>query len=304
MNSIEAGLYQSAKRFSVLTIEAYHQGEWDLFFVNAGTTVELMGKSYLASLHPSMIAKRDDLDSFLHACGRGDLASTAERDFRTIPATDVLTYCAKLIPAVTNLVQPLRLLLWARNGIVHAGSSNRADMEVILIPYLRALIALLEGMKISKEDFFGELESFVNSYMSKADTDDQRYVTRAIPLARQALRSRFKGHEADEIKDITEELSDLFLNKRMAREEPQAIPDEFHSDVRKCPACGALARVEGTIGKETKIEQMGAIAETIYSFYPRTLYCEVCHLRLNNSNQLRLAGLPSYYLNDEDEPLE
>jgi hypothetical protein len=245
MNPIEEGLHQSAKRFSGLTIEAYHQGEWDLFFMNAGTTLELMGKSYLASLHPSMIAKRDDLDSFLHACGRGDLAGTTERDFRTIPATDLLNYCARLIPTVTNLIQPLRMLFWARNGVVHAGSSDNADLEGILIPYLQGLIALLEGLGISNKDFFGELESFVQSYMSKADTEDQRYVARSIPLARQALHSRFTEHEEGDIEVIKEALSQLFFNRRMDALDERFDSSEFDTDVRECPACGASARVEG-----------------------------------------------------------
>jgi hypothetical protein len=303
MNSIEAGLYQSAKRFSGLTMEAYHEGQWDLFFINAGTTLELLGKSYLASLHPSMIAKRDDFDSFLHACGREDLASTAVRSFRTIPATDVLQYCARLIPTITNLLQPLRMLFWARNGIVHAGSSHTADMEGILIPYLRGLIALLESLGVSKQEFFGELGTFVDSVMSKANDEDQRYVARAIPLARQALHSRFREHEEGDIKIITEALSGLFVERRMDALEERSDAKEFSEDVRECPACGGLARVEGAVGKETKIERRGKFTETVRSFYPRSLYCEVCHLKLNNSNQLRLAGIPPYYLNDECEPV-
>jgi hypothetical protein len=101
-------------------IHHYLHKEYDQFLMQAAMCFELLGKSRLATIHPSLIVDRD-FDSFLHVCAEGKHAKRAPWNIRTINATEVLKRCIQLHPALTDFKDRLGMLAEFRNSAIHLG---------------------------------------------------------------------------------------------------------------------------------------------------------------------------------------
>src|SRR5260370_11178835 len=112
-------------------IRHYLAEEYDQFLIHAGHCFELVGKARLAAIHPSLIVDRD-FDSFLHVCAAGKHAKRPPWNIKTITATEVLTRCIQLHPALNDFNVRLRLLADYRNSAIHLGDIFDEEKKEIL----------------------------------------------------------------------------------------------------------------------------------------------------------------------------
>src|SRR4051794_32538761 len=118
--SLDEQLRSSATRFAQSALRAFLGEDATVFMLHAATALEQLAKAFLASMHGTLIAA-NDFDSLLHAAGHSSHARKPRSRMRTITGQDALDRAGRLIPALENLKPSLQLLLYVRNGVVHAG---------------------------------------------------------------------------------------------------------------------------------------------------------------------------------------
>ena len=131
-------LVASAQAFCRSSLQALAADDGAVFLLHAGTALEHLSKSLLASLHGSLIARPDEFNSLLHASGLGKYASTRPTQMRTITLTVSLQRAGQIVPELANLKEPLQPLVDGRNGVAHAALVDRDVVEDVVVPFLRS----------------------------------------------------------------------------------------------------------------------------------------------------------------------
>src|SRR5688500_7711771 len=107
-NDFSEALLDSSRRFACSALQAFLEGDYEVFLLHGATGLEHLAKSRLARVHPSLIAG-GDFDSALHACGLAALARKPRSRMRTISLKDALKRCGQLNSSVDQLEGQLEL---------------------------------------------------------------------------------------------------------------------------------------------------------------------------------------------------
>jgi hypothetical protein len=287
-------LRDSAAEFPQSALRAYLNQDHAVFLLHAATALEHTSKAFLASIHGSLIAA-SDFDSLLHLCGRSSHTRTPRTRMKTITVQESLTRAGQLVPALENLKKSLQLLVWVRNGVVHAGQVER-DVD-ILIPFLRACDYLLAELPDSdRSAFWGASLEIVDARLS--ESTDAAKVRAVDPLA--AARRRFAERYAG--------MEDTVREAVIASIEESYVPEKYQQTLLTCPACKNLALAHGSYDVEWEpdwdysdgqVWMAGAVATV--RFAPGTVECRVCDLVLDGEAELQAAGVPgSWELDNAD----
>jgi hypothetical protein len=159
-----------------------------------------------------------------------------------------------------------------------------ADRDVLVLA--QYVNELLEAAVRDEGAFWGEFAEAVHARLSESVDADRKRVAEQVAAARARFAERFPPG-SDET---------LLALRTMIK---NRVEDEgLGSDSYLCPACQQLAFVEGAFGTSgyPSIVVEGPDAYEDFSgvdveWYPDTLTCPACDLRLRGS-ELELAGLP------------
>jgi hypothetical protein len=287
-------LRASAADFATSALQAHLEKNRAVFLLHAATALEQLSKAFLASIHGSLIAA-NDFDSLLHLSGHSAHTRTPRTRMMTITAQDALVRVGQLVPQVDNLRSSLQLLIWVRNGVVHAGQVE--DDADVLVPFLRACDHLLADMSdADRESFWGDALEMVDARLSESSDAAKVSAAEALAAARRRFAERYS------------EIEPALRAAMIATVEDTYVPKRYEQTLRTCPACEQQALVYGSYEVDWEPdweysdgEVWAAGAYPIVRFSPGTLDCRVCGLELDGEAELEAAGVPAMWELDSDE---
>jgi hypothetical protein len=294
--SLHEDLRESSASFAQSALRAFLDEDGSVFLLHAATALEQLAKSFLASVHASLIAG-NDFDSLLHACEQSSHARKPRSRMKTITAHDALERSGQLLPQLDNLKKSLQILILVRNGVVHAGMIEPKAEEAVLVPFLRACDHLLAAMpSADREKFWGDTIDIVDARLSKSADAAEIRAADAIASARHKFEARYGS------------MSPSLRSGLIANIESSYTPEKYLQTLASCPACDCRALVHGSYDVDWQPdwdyadgEDYVAGAYPVVQFSPGGLECRACDLELEGEDELAAAGVPSTWTLPEDE---
>jgi hypothetical protein len=264
-------------------IRHYLVPEYDQFLIQAGHSVELLGKARLASIHPSLIIDKD-FDSFLHACGSSKHTQRPPWNIKTITATEVLKRCNQLHPRLRDFEKRLTLLAEYRNSAVHLGEIIEDEKKEIFHAFLAATSLLVDELGVNRREYFGQYANVVEIHLDDSLAETNRNVAERLARSRTVYAERYSALDSDQMDVVAKSVEARY---RVAKYE-DALLD--------CPACGRKGLLSGPyeVDWEVDYDTDGSISGgyPVVTMTASQFACFFCELGLSGAAELQAAGLP------------
>ncbi len=276
-------ILERSRDFTNKGLKDYVEGENEHFLVNLAISAELLGKAYLANIHPSLIIDRD-FDSLLHVCGAGKHAKKSPTNIRTIGAREVFNRCAQILPKLKEHEEKMNILANIRSGLIHLGDHNAELAKQVFIPYLKYVTIILKALNIDSKDFFGEFSDITNSNIKDSRQEIDIQVQTGLAKARSDFKQRFQGMEKKVAKGIIKTLEESY------------VVTKYEEKNTQCPACESLGVASGSTEVESweaDFDENGNAEDAypIVKLHCDFFKCRVCGLKLDSSEALESAGI-------------
>lgn len=298
-------LMEKSKMHAKRALAGKQSNNDDDYQLYAALALELLAKSSLAAIHPSLIVKTDNLNSLLEA--NGISTGTA---VRTIDASEAYARLRHTVPSYTTPdMEACRKLADRRNAELHSGEAVFAAFPPKLWEgeFWHAAELILKAMNLTLDDWLGTdakapKELLATLRKAKGAAVKQR-VERAKLAFEEFKPDGKKKRSPKEIKKILEDSKKIKPHEHQHLFEYVTLKDWLES----CPACGAQGILGGEKAYEEPAEdQSGAdpgyeIIEIGY--YPLEFHCPTCGLALVGNEEVELAGISNdeHYEVDERE---
>jgi len=284
--------------FASRAVQDLKAADWDAFALHAGTSLELLAKSFLCTLHPSLIMS--DLLSTLYACDVPGHTAMPQALVRTIGFREAMNRSGRVLPTISNLTHGnLDHLIAARNSVAHFGGSDSVTRERAISAYLVAMQELFRGMELDPYSAWGDAADYVRNFLAKVSQDMQARVKEQLEAAQRHRATRFQGLDGEQVKVA---IASIEASYRLEAGESELID---------CPACSCKATAGGTADVdwegEAEYEGPGEFsynAVPIVTFYAAELRCRVCGLALDGADELEAAGLDTTWTLDDADPAD
>lgn len=243
--------------------------------------LELLGRAAVASISPTLLAEPDrDHRHLLHALGRGNPKSGPA----SIGATQVFRLCEVLFPTFTPEHSTLAVaLVNRRNAELHTGENafDGYTTQHWVAGFYACCKALAEAMGETLETLLGEAEA------TEADT--------VLAVAEKEVKQKVCGRIA--------RYKEVFGDKPEAERTAAVVAAEAEADRlayarhhrAKCPACSAVASIQGDELGSSKVEDKDGEIVVKQAMAPRRFCCTACGLKLEGFAELAAAGLGDQY---------
>jgi len=298
-------LLQKSKLYAKKALAAKQAGDDNDYQLYAALALELLAKSSLATIHPSLVVKAENLNSVLEA--NGISTGTA---VRTIDASEAYTRLRHTVPSYTTPdMDACRKLAERRNAELHSGEAAFAAFPPDLWEgeFWHAAELILKSMHLTFDDWLGADAKAPEALLQTLRKAKRAAVKQRVERARTAfLEFKLDGKKkrsAKQIKQIREDSKSL---------DPYSDRDLFEYLVIEkwldtCPACEA----EGIVGGEKAYEELAEdqsdaepgyeIVETGY--YPLEFHCTTCQLALVGNEEVLIAGIADdgHYVQEQRE---
>jgi len=275
------GLYDSARRYARLALEAHAQGQYHLVALDAGTALEHLTKACLVQRSPVLIAElknEGSIDSVLVLLGiRADAAHDAEPQtttsagathLRTVGLRGALGRMHKLTPSNATTQEDWKNLLALadmRDGTVHAASNDQVEMT-LMAAFAKYINVLLDDLRRDHKDFWGSRLSIVEALLTRARDS----ISYAVNIKLEAARVRFRRYREP-------------LVLEAIRQVATAEPADLTAIYRECPICDSQGRAKG-----------GFFGDQLpFTFIADSFKCSVCGLHLASPAEIEAAGMPA-----------
>jgi hypothetical protein len=297
--SLHKELYSSAGRFAHTALRALADGDTATFLLHAGTAIEHLTKSFLASLHGSLIASTSPrhFRSLLFLSGLEKEAGLKRSQIRTISMEEAINRAGVIVPQFANFRDPLQPLVDGRNSVAHSAALDAGAADTAALPFLRGCDLLLERMLVDRATFWGDLLEVVDAREAASAEAAKISALEKIAAARAAFASRYGA------------LNDDVRAAMLATISGSYAPEKYEQTLHECPACGTEALVEGTIEVEWKPDWDYADGESYVAgaypevtIFPQRLECRACGLELEGESELAAAEVTKSWELDDIDP--
>lgn len=296
MSSLASGLAADLRRAARTTavdavLGAVGEDEADAV-LKAGMALEYMAKSYLAGLHPALIAD-NDLTSLVLLTGNGHRLRDRQSDLtavHTITATEACRRVAVLSRSRWTFTKDDAKVLHGRNAVAHLAAVTYGSVE----PLVARMVELIDGIRAlddepqSQDDFWGDAHPAVLAILARAPESRNASLEAKFAAARSRLRAQFGG-----MSEMAAERVMQLLEEAHTSEWNEWLELPIH-----CPVCGRVGWVEYELERGVSHETPSGLVYDEESDY-RTAYaveftCAVCRLELDAA-ELQLAGMPDLF---------
>lgn len=262
-------------------LELFHKRRYDDYLNsqvalgNISVAIELIIKTFLASKDLSLVFKNLPLDlKIILTCPDQIQSNTNWRhhdiefrfgDYKTLELGDCISSFFVFLPDLKEkLNSHLRFLAKHRNTSVHSVLPVLKKYEIERAAFVA--LQLIESLK---------------------DTDLFKYYYRQITVKDKEFMKSFREERLERVRKIIDK----------AKEKAQKLPestqfisvDNWEEYVTSCPICGNDALIEGYTELHAEEDVRGL------EFFADTFHCEICGLKLEDSEELRLAGIDTIY---------
>ncbi|OMI35699.1 hypothetical protein [Streptomyces sparsogenes] len=272
-------LYEGAKRFARLAMEAHAEEDQEVFLLHAGVSVERLAKAALVRVHPTLLTEVNGKDDMLlHFAGAVSKPPARLRTIGASTAIDRLRKMDVLPKKPKSEAADLDGLIELRNGVAHLGAD---DMEDYLGVFTATVDKLLQHVRRDRGAFW---ESWSDTVQVILDDRADR-LQKAIRLRMDQARHRFRTRFADLPHGAVEGAAQAVSERGLIVVEVGPGKALFQT-LSQCPACDReAAALFLAVGVGSPLFDMELTAEG--------LLCGLCGFHLSSTNEVEAAGLPT-----------
>lgn len=292
-------IYAKSKLYIRKALLRKEGGDLDEYQLWASLAIELLGKSALARIHPSLIADPQHFQS-LFAAASLNISS----DIKTIAAHTLFERLRHAHPTFDEKMKSFcSAIALRRNAELHSGDTPFRSMrlEAWEAQYWHATSSILEMMSSSLDDWLGiSLAETPKAILSLATEAKKQSVLVRIERAREVFEGRKKAEREHAIEEAEERswfhYRDLFT----------LVADGRWS--KKCPACGGKAYLAGMQVNEDVIDtygdEDGAWESVEVTYSAEQFHCPVCNLFLDGADEIEAADLDLEFVDISEREME
>jgi rubrerythrin len=292
-------LVGKAKLYIFKALARKEAGDLDEYQLWASLALELLGKSALAKIHPSLIVDPAHYQSLFAAS-----CINFSTDIKTISAKTLYERLQHVIPAFDETVKKFcTQISLRRNAELHSGETPFRTMRLDAweAHYWYAGHLILEYMEESLEDWLGATKAETpKAIVQHAKAAKRQAVEVRVEKAKEAFESRRKADRESLLRDA--ENRQAFHYKNLFT----LLGD--HEWECRCPACGGKAFLAGIKVGEKVLNTYGdedafwGQVETYYS--AEQFHCPVCGLFLDGSDEVMYAKLGTEYSETDEREIK
>jgi hypothetical protein len=278
------GLLGKSKVYILRAFRAKVAGDLDEYQLWSSLALELLGKSALASISPSLVADPTHLDSMLAAAG-----VHSGTDFKTITSKTVYLRLNQLSKYFdTNVHKFCSDISLRRNAELHSGEApfQQMRLEAWEGKYWHAAQIILDLLESSLEEWLGAREA-------KAPKERVKQAEEALSQAAVNRVTQAKEHFAALSKKEKEKAIEGAKLRTAAQ--LRSLFDIFteHAWSVDCPACTNKAFFAGMSYDEEILERdPQSDYDEVEKYYgAEQFHCPVCELHLDSRQEIEAAGL-------------
>ncbi|WP_019065461.1 hypothetical protein [Streptomyces prunicolor] len=272
-------LYEGAKRFAHLAMDAHAGEDQEVFLLHAGVSVERFAKAVLARVHPTLLTEvngRDDM--LLHFAGA---VSKPPARLRTVGASAAISRLRKMdvLPQKPNSeADALDGLIELRNGVAHLGTDG---VEDYLETFVATVDRLLQHVGQDRGTFWESWSDAVRVVQDDRADRLQKAVRLRMNQARHRFRTRFADLPEGAVDGVEEAVSERGLTV------VEVGPGKaLFQTLSRCPACGReAAALFLAVDENSPLFDLELTTES--------LLCGRCGFRLSSTDEVEAAGLPT-----------
>jgi hypothetical protein len=273
MQKLHDLLLDSAQRHSQNALDKFsseHVSDQLDAAVSVGCCVEHLAKSYLASIHPTLIAERVDRDTILHLSGKSGLAQSPATQMKTRGAHDSLMCVKQFLPTLRYNTNNDGLVLQVRNAALHMSLVDFSELRKAIVGMIRIADDVLAAISLRRDSFWIARQlPIVDDMLDTAVDETKKIVAAKLASARLRLTQITRG--------LPSETSDLVLLALSGKQFTGADYEQDHA----CPACSQMGWLICSVEDERFFDQSDDDSQ-VASFiaYPFEFECSVCGLDL------------------------
>lgn len=276
----------------------------DQYQLWASLALELLAKSFLAKIHPSLIVKPDHFPSLSAASG-----INIETDIITIPAKTLFDRLEKLLPEFDEKVKEFCYAISRRrNAELHSGEVPFQDMrlETWEGPYWYTVQILLKMSASNLEEWLGVNTKPPPEILDSFWKATKNIVETKIEQAKEGfsnLSKREHSKSLDNIPEITTDCCREFFD----------LAEPYICWESECPACPGPAIMAGKqYGEDVLNQEINQEDEFDYTIWDNVIkyygaeefHCPICNLHLDRQSEIAVTNMTSEYDEVEDRVSE
>ncbi|WP_187429849.1 hypothetical protein ROLI_010750 [Roseobacter fucihabitans] len=275
------------------------EGDLEEYQLWASLALELLGKSALANIHPSLIADPLHYQSLFAASG-----IKASTDIKTITAKTLFERLGHLVKPFDQKVKEFcNQVANRRNAELHSGdapfAATRADLWEA--EYWYAVDTILKFMDETLEGWLGADDAATpQEILSNALDAKRQSVEMRIEKTREAFESKKRGDREKALKIAEQATIDSY---------PALFLDFYDASWEcECPSCAGKAYVIGEMVEEEVIDtspEEYVVWETVERWYRGDKFkCPTCELKIDGYDELEFAELLTEHSDTDEREME
>ncbi|MCX4734377.1 hypothetical protein [Streptomyces sp. NBC_01363] len=272
-------LYEGAKRFARLAMEAHAEQDQEVFLLHAGVSVERLAKAALARVHPTLLTEVNGKDDMLlHFAGA---VSKPPARLRTIGASTAISRLRRMdvLPQKkSSEADDLDGLIELRNGVAHLGTGDVED-------YLGTFAATVDRLLLHVGQDRGSFWEFWSDTVQVVLDDRAGRLQKDVRLRMNQARHRFRTRFVDLPEGAVDSVEQTVSEHKLIVVEVGPEKALFQT-LSRCPACHReAATLLLAVDRDSLLFGMELAAEG--------LLCGLCGFRLTGADEVEAAGLPT-----------
>jgi len=289
-------LFAKSQHYMQKALRRKSDGDVEEYQFWASLALELLGKSALAEIHPSLIADPTHYPSLFAASG-----INVSADIKTITAKTLYERLRHALSAFGEKQQKFcQAIALRRNAELHSGATPFIAMELGAweAEFWFASERILTGMNLGLDEWLGvETASAPKETLSHA----LEAKTKATELRIEDHRDRFLSNTKAQQTSMLEDAAAKRVYHYQSLFSIQYDDDWSAS----CPACTGKAYMAGDqISEEVVDEGEGPWEMVKKTFVPEEFHCPVCDLILLGQDEIKTAGLELEHEEIEEREFE
>ncbi|GIO64070.1 MULTISPECIES: hypothetical protein [Paenibacillus] len=278
-------LWKKTQLYYSRAFENERESEAFPFWASLG--LELLGRSTLAFIHPSLLADPQSGDNILYACG----FSTTKAP-KSVPVKTVFNRCSVIVPEFTeDEFKHVTMMMEKRNEELHSGELSffNFPLNSWFPEFIRITNMLVTFQGKSLDELLGEEEADTASQVIQAINDKKQ---------KEVFNIIKKAKEQFELLSLGEQEKNIEVGIKWAER-------HVYSSVKltDCPSCGSRAVIKGDVVRylQPKASDEYIIEKSI--ILPTSLQCQSCKLHIDGHSLLHAAGFGDQFtIEEEHEP--
>lgn len=294
-------LYSKSQVYICRGLRAKNDRELEEYQLWASLALELLAKSSLSNVHPSLVADPMHYQSLFAACGR-----PLSPDVKTITAKTLFERLGHISKEFDKRLQKFcEQLALRRNSEIHSGESPFSGMQTHTWEnqFWYAVQVVLSLQDKGLDEWLGAESSTVpKQLLTDAENAIHMAVETRIENAKEDFNANYKNqNKRDELIEISKNIRCCDYEEKF-----NVCPDGYK--LNKCPACNAMGILGGILWDEEISDECDPddpfVEYVEKTFSAEEFFCITCGLHLTGKREMSVRALPEEFCVIEERERE